>query len=212
MGRVVDELREERTASDLHRRRASTFPCSRCATSTSATARCRCCSTSTSTSAGARRVALLGTNGAGKSTLLRLVSGLGDPEPRRRPAGRSRRSRTRTRPRGSVAASCSCPGVSGLRAAHASRDNLRVGAFLVRPRPTSTRGSSVPSSCSPRCDPAWTSRAGTLSGGQQQMLGLAKALVLEPELLLIDELSLGLAPLVGAGTARSHRGPQGTRA
>ncbi len=99
-------------------------------------------------------VALLGTNGAGKSTLLRLISGLAIPA-----AGSSGSavtpSPTRIRPPGFVAASCNCPGVGRCsRRSPCGRTSASVRTCATRP--TSTGGSSVPSSSFPRCDPAWT--------------------------------------------------------
>ncbi len=139
-------------------------------------------------------VALLGTNGAGKSTLLRLISGLAIPSrgivrlgghaiTYEDPTARVRRGIVQL------------PGGRSVFSPLTVRENLRVGAYLCDASDVDGRIER-----SLELFPALRSRmdepAGTLSGGQQQMLGLAKALVLEPELLLIDELSLGLAPLV----------------
>jgi len=139
-------------------------------------------------------VALLGTNGAGKSTLLRLISGLSIPSRGVvRLVGRAityEDPTVRVR-RGIV----QVPGGHSVFSPLTVRENLRVGAFLCDPPDVDPRIER-----SLELFPALRSRmdepAGTLSGGQQQMLGFAKALVLEPQLLLIDELSLGLAPLV----------------
>ena len=140
-------------------------------------------------------VALLGTNGAGKSTLLRVISGLAIPS--RGVVRLGGHAITYEDPtvrvgRGIV----QVPGGRvGVLAAHGAREPPRR-CVLVRRVRRGRHGSSVPSSCFPRLRSRMDEPAGTLSGGQQQMLGLAKALVLEPELLLIDELSLGLAPVV----------------
>lgn len=138
-------------------------------------------------------LALLGTNGAGKSTVLRAVSGLGIPD---RGAVRLN-GRTITYTDAEVRVEMGVVQVAGGKATFAPltvEENLRVGAFTKRDD-VDARMARVfdlfPVLAERRDQPA-----ASLSGGQQQMLALGKALMLDPEVLLIDELSLGLAPIV----------------
>ncbi len=141
-------------------------------------------------------LALLGTNGAGKSTLLRAVSGLGIPDRGVvRLGGRTiTYSEAETR---FAAGIVQLRGGDGVFDALTVRDNLRASVLAARlgDRETEARIRRVL-----KVFPALRDRlgdtAGDLSGGQQQMLALSLALMHEPEVLLIDELSLGLAPLV----------------
>lgn len=141
-------------------------------------------------------LALLGTNGAGKSTLLRAVSGL-DYADRGvvRLGGRTITfSDPATRVRAGVV---QVPGGKAVFAPLSVEENLKVGAYTIlgdRRRVEAAFQRVV--DLFPVLGDRMDQPAGTLSGGEQQMLGLAQALVLDPALLLIDELSLGLAPVV----------------
>jgi ABC-type branched-subunit amino acid transport system ATPase component len=141
-------------------------------------------------------LALLGTNGAGKSTLLRVVSGLEQPS-----AGTiahagedvtAQPAVERVR-RGIV----QLPGGKAIFPSLTVMDNLLAGAWthIWDRRELEARiGASLERF--PVLRERLGQPAGTLSGGEQQMLALAKALLVDPDVLCIDELSLGLAPVV----------------
>jgi ABC-type branched-subunit amino acid transport system ATPase component/ABC-type branched-subunit amino acid transport system permease subunit len=140
-------------------------------------------------------VALLGTNGAGKSTLLRAISGLvpatrgsivcdGDDITGLAPH--------RIAARGVV----QMPGGSGIFPSLTVGENLRVAGWLRRRESASSGARADVAELFPILDARHADRAGDLSGGQQQMLALAMAVLMRPRLLMIDELSLGLAPAV----------------
>jgi ABC-type branched-subunit amino acid transport system ATPase component/predicted MFS family arabinose efflux permease len=141
-------------------------------------------------------LALLGTNGAGKSTLLRAISGLGIPD-----RGVVRlNGRTLTyvdaelRFREGIV---QLRGGAGTFPELSVADNLHASLFAARiPRPERLERIERLLARFPALGPRRSQAARDLSGGQQQMLALAMALVHEPEILLIDELSLGLAPVV----------------
>jgi ABC-type branched-subunit amino acid transport system ATPase component len=141
-------------------------------------------------------VALLGTNGAGKSTLLRVISGLGLP---RRGAVSYRGSDiTHLDPARRVRLGISqVPGGKAVFGPMTVLDNLRVFGFTHgRDQAAVDRGIEATFEAFPRLAERRHQQAATLSGGEQQMLALGKAFVLQPRLLLIDELSLGLAPII----------------
>lgn len=140
--------------------------------------------------------ALLGTNGAGKSTLLRAIGGvtpvtsgsifLGDTD------------LCRLRPEQVAALGIAqMPGGQGVFPSLTVEENLRAAAWLLRKQPdlALTRMHDVYGRF-PVLDGRRTHLAGDLSGGQQQQLALGMALLVEPKLLLVDELSLGLAPTI----------------
>ncbi len=141
-------------------------------------------------------LALLGTNGAGKSTLLRVISGLAVPE--RGVVRFDGRTITYSSPEQRTAMGIrQLPGGKGVFPALSVEQNLIVGADR-RGRPRSEVTAAIERSLG--LFPGLASRldqpAGSLSGGQQQMLALARVLQHDPELLIIDELSLGLAPVI----------------
>lgn len=141
-------------------------------------------------------LALLGTNGAGKSTLLRAVSGLLRPSAGsvllagRDITGQAAHALVRD----GLVHVCGCRSVfSSLTVL----DNLKAGAHTFagdRRRVRARIDDAL--ALFPRLGERLDQRAGALSGGEQQMLAVAKGLLLEPRVLLIDELSLGLAPIL----------------
>ncbi len=144
------------------------------------------------------KVALLGTNGAGKSTLLRVISGLGPPTRgtvRLRGADITYVDAERRLRMGIV----QIPGGRSVFAPMTVVENLRLCGYSLGRDPKAIE-SAVDTSLDafPRLAERRHQAASTLSGGEQQMLALATALILRPRLLLIDELSLGLAPRVVA--------------
>src|SRR5581483_6781819 len=141
-------------------------------------------------------LALLGTNGAGKSTLLRVVAGLESPD----------RGTVRLRGQDITGDRAERRAVNGLVLVPAGRgvfpsmtvaDNLRAGAFtfLYERRRLGDAFDRVLSQF-PVLATKLSQTAGSLSGGEQHMLALAKAMLLDPSVLLIDELTGGLAPQI----------------
>ncbi len=146
-------------------------------------------------------LAVLGTNGAGKSTFARAVSGLVAPAAGRvtfdghditgLPAHRVRRLGLTYIPEGRGI----FPGLSVT-------DNLRMA---VAQEPRNQRAAAIERAVDrfPVLGARSSQRAGSLSGGEQQMLALARALAVSPKLIIADELSLGLAPLIAESVFKS---------
>jgi ABC-type branched-subunit amino acid transport system ATPase component len=141
-------------------------------------------------------LALLGTNGAGKSTILRVISGLGTPS--RGVIRLDGRNITYTSPEVRAGLGIhQLPGGKGVFPAMSVHDNLVMGAYQYRRDSAEVeRRIERVFTMFPELARRPNARAGQLSGGQQQMLALARALLHDPRLLIIDELSLGLAPTV----------------
>lgn len=141
-------------------------------------------------------LALLGTNGAGKSTILRVIAGLGTPA--RGVVRLDGRTITFVAPERRARYGVHLlQGGKGVFAPMTVRENLEQGAFLYR-GDLADRDRRIDRVLELFTDLAGRQDqlAGSLSGGQQQMLGLAITLLHEPRILLIDELSLGLSPIV----------------
>jgi len=138
-------------------------------------------------------VALLGANGAGKTTTLRAISGMvategtllfdGKPLPRKA-EGTARRGITHV------------PEGRGILGELTVSENLKMGAYLRRDRKAIAADLEEVTSELPWLRDRSDQQAGTLSGGEQQMLALSRARLSRPRLLLLDEPSLGLAPII----------------
>jgi branched-chain amino acid transport system ATP-binding protein len=143
---------------------------------------------------GGQVVALLGANGAGKTTTLRAVSGLVRRYGEIRFDGRSL---LRSGPEGAARLGIAhVPEGRGIFDELSVWDNLRMGAYASISRREVKRESERVLGYFPWMRDRLRQQAGTLSGGEQQMLALARAMVARPRLLMLDEPSLGLAPLV----------------
>jgi len=140
-------------------------------------------------------VTLIGANGAGKSTTLRAICGLNSP------SGGSilfegeeiiRQDTQKIVERGIAMVPEGrrvFPNLTVL-------ENLRIGAYLLKDKAAVERGAERVFSLFPRLKERSWQLAGTLSGGEQQMLAVGRALMSTPKLLMMDEPSLGLAPMV----------------
>lgn len=140
-------------------------------------------------------VALVGANGAGKSTLLRCISGVHPVS-----AGRVHfegSDISRTRPKGRVKAGISqVPEGRQVFGPMSVQDNLALGAFCRSQDAKVATDLDAVYTMFPVLHQKRQLAAGTLSGGQQQMLAMGRALMGRPRLLLLDEPSMGLAPLI----------------
>jgi branched-chain amino acid transport system ATP-binding protein len=140
-------------------------------------------------------VALIGSNGAGKTTTLRTISGLMHPQ-----GGSIRfdgREITRTGPSRIVELGISqSPEGRRLFPRMTVIDNLRMGAYTRNDRTAIAADMENVFKLFPRLLERRTQIAGTLSGGEQQMLAMGRALMARPKVMMLDEPSLGLAPIL----------------
>lgn len=140
-------------------------------------------------------VTLIGANGAGKSTILRALSGLV-----RASSGRIEfdgRDITREAPHKIVGLGlCHSPEGRRVFARLSVKDNLELGAFLRHDHTGIKSDLEQIFTLFPRLKERVKQQAGTLSGGEQQMLAIGRALMGRPRLLMLDEPSLGIAPIL----------------
>jgi branched-chain amino acid transport system ATP-binding protein len=142
-----------------------------------------------------RIVTLVGGNGAGKSTTLKTISGLLHPR------------RGEVRLQGKRLSAMKAHEIAGIGVVHVPegrrifakltvRENLEMGAFTRKDRAGINEDKEKMVKLFPRLKERWSQVAGTLSGGEQQMVATARALMARPRALLMDEPSMGLSPMM----------------
>ena len=140
-------------------------------------------------------VALVGPNGAGKTTTLRAISGLLKPA-----EGSIRfdgKSLAKESPNKIVELGiCQVPEGGRIFTSMSVLENLELGAYVAQARKEKNQSLKWIFEIFPRLEERQDQRAGTLSGGERQMLAIGRALMAKPRLLLLDEPSFGLAPLL----------------
>jgi len=142
-------------------------------------------------------VALLGNNGAGKTTTLSTASALMNPQ-----SGSVRFNGvdiSKAKPWDMVAAGLiHVPEGRRIFSTLSVHENLLLGGYLVKDRATVAKRLKHVYELLPLLDERKTQQGGTLSGGEQQMLAIGRALIAGPKMLMLDEPSMGLAPLIVA--------------
>jgi branched-chain amino acid transport system ATP-binding protein len=148
---------------------------------------------------------IVGPNGAGKSTLLRTIAGILKPR-----AGEVRLDGTimnGSRPDQMLAAGvCFVPQDASLFPTMTVRENLVMGGYLLGDRALKRQRLEMVFETFPALADRKSQNAGTLSGGEQQMVTLGRSLMVEPKMVMIDEPSLGLAPMIADQIFEKIRG------
>ena len=140
-------------------------------------------------------VTLIGSNGAGKSTTLRSISGLTPP---RTGTIKLAGDEIQQLPPQEIVRLGICQSPEGRKCFQRMtvRENLELGAYLRRDHAGIEKDLKQVFSLFPRLDERQSQKAGTMSGGEQQMLAIGRAMMGQPKVLLLDEPSMGLSPVL----------------